>query len=444
MDDRAVTETLGTVLLLALVVILATTIGLGLLTQTSAIQDGTERSYLNVDPNLNESALTLTHAGGPSFQTSGLTLVLQNEAGREEFELDDSSLTRSGLDDGSFETGDSVTVPHGFTGYVDISLYSSETNERLYRAVLSTDQSDISTPAGGSGPTAQISTFDRVAEGYNITLDGSESTDADGSIVRYSWTITNGSGTIVEDDTATPNATYEAPADVPEDENVTVELTVEDDDGNTDTTTTTITVVDTDTAEAPEDADGDGSAFNDSNGNGVYDEGEDIVSKEELEDKDGYSDPDGDLVIYASVGEVRVDGGSVNISAETITAGSNFEANGEEIKLTAEGDIRIDDTTLEANSGGNITITSTNGRIFANRTVMSVNKGAIDLNSNGSIYLESADLDAGSYSADLTATSSTLYVDDAEIGGNNNAGTLFYDPDGITVNGTPSRGSVSS
>jgi hypothetical protein len=337
-----------------------------------------------------------------------------------------------------------VTVPHGFTGYVDISLYSSETNERLYRAVLSTDQSDISTPAGGSGPTAQISTFDRVAEGYNITLDGSESTDADGSIVRYSWTITNGSGTIVEDDTATPNATYEAPADVPEDENVTVELTVEDDDGNTDTTTTTITVVDTDTAEAPEDADGDGSAFNDSNGNGVYDEGEDIVSKEELEDKDGYSDPDGDLVIYASVGEVRVDGGSVNISAETITAGSNFEANGEEIKLTAEGDIRIDDTTLEANSGGNITITSTNGRIFANRTVMSVNKGAIDLNSNGSIYLESADLDAGSYSADLTATSSTLYVDDAEIGGNNNAGTLFYDPDGITVNGTPSRGSVSS
>lgn len=444
MDDRAATETLGMVLLLAIVVILATTIGLGLLTQTSAIQDGTERSYLNVEPDLSPSELTLTHAGGPSFRTSNLTLLLRGETGSAEFNLDNSSLTESGLDDGLFETGDSVTVNHSFTGYVDITLYSSETNERLYRAVRSTDSSDISTPpvGGSADPTAQIAALSQVAEGFNITLDGSGSTDPDGTIETYEWTIVSGPGTIVEDDTATPTATYQAPSDVTGDQNVTVELTVTDDDGNTDTETFDITVVDTDTAEAPEDADGNGSAFNDTNGNGVYDEGEEIVTNEDLED--GYNDPETDLVIYPEVGEVAATGDPVNITAKSITAGSDFRASGDEIRLTAEGDIRIDDVTLDSDGNQGITVTSTNGRIFANRTTMNANNGSIELNSDGDIYLESADLDGGSYNADLTVTSATLYVDQVSISGNGNSGgTLVYDPDDITVNGTPSEGTVS-
>lgn len=456
MDDRAATETLGMVLLLALVILLATTIGLGLLAQTSAIEEGTERSYVNIDPTLNTSALTLTHAGGPSFQTSGLTLVLQNEVGREEFELDDPSLTESGLDDGSFETGDSVTASHSFRGYVDISLYSSETNERLYRAVLSTDQSDISTPSAGSGspPTARIVALDSVAEGFSISFDGSQSSDPDGNetISSYSWGI-SGNGSVIVNGSDPANATYQAPTDIDGDENVTVQLTVTDDDGNTDTETFEVTIVDTDTAEAPEDADGDGSAFNDTNGNGVYDEGEDIVSKDDLED--GYNDPHAELVIYPSVGEIKPTGNSgggglgnggggggvnqVDITVKTITAGSDFTANGANVSLTATGDIRIDDTNLSSTGNNGITITSMNGRIFTNRTTMTANGGGdIQFNSNGDIYLESADLDAGSYNADLTVTTATLYVDQASIDG-----TLFYDPNGITVNGSTSQGSVS-
>jgi FlaG/FlaF family flagellin (archaellin) len=441
MDDRAATETLGMVLLLAIVILLAATIGLSLLTQTSAIQDGTERSYLNIEPDLNTSALTLIHAGGPSFQTSNLTLILQNDTGRQRY--DPGDFTVSGPDD-VFETGDRLTVSHSFTGYVDIALYSSETDERLYRAVRSTNpSSDISTPPtdGSTGPTAQIAALSQVAEGFNITLDGSGSTDPDGSVDSYEWTIVSGPGTIVEDDTATPTAEYQSPSDVSGDQNVTVELTVTDDDGNTDTETFEITVVDTDTAEAPEDSSGDGSAFNDTNGNGVYDEGEEVVSKDDLED--GYNDPDTDLVIYPVVGEIRTSGNNnpVDITANTITAGSNFRASGGTINLVADGDIRIDDVTLESNGNGGITITSREGRIFANRTTMLATSGnaPIDFNSNGDIYLESADLDGGSYSADLGTSSATLYVDQMTIDG-----TLVYDPDDITVDPSGADGDTVS
>lgn len=441
MDDRAATETLGMVLLLALVILLATTIGLGLLAQTSAIEEGTERSYVNIDPTLNTSALTLTHAGGLSFQTSGLTLVLQNEVGREEFELDDPSLTESGLDDGSFETGDSVTASHSFRGYVDISLYSSETNERLYRAVLSTDQSDISTPAAGSGspPTARVVALDSVAEGFSIPLEGSQSSDPDGNetISSYSWGI-SGNGSVMVNGSDPANATYKAPTDIDGDENVTVQLTVTDDDGNTDTTTKVVRVVDFDAAEVPS-----GKAFNDANGNGVYDDGEDTYNNLK-----NFNKPTVDLVIYPSADVVELN--PQGITAKTITAGSNFNINAnKDISLIATGDIRIDNTNLTADEGGGnpngIKIRSNEGRIFANNTTMTANGGPIELNSNGDIYLESADLDAGSYNADLTVTTATLYVDQLSLadggGGGNSGGTLFYEPN-VTVIGNTSQGEV--
>ena len=73
----------------------------------------------------------------------------------------------------------------------------------------------------------------------------------------------------------------------------------------------------------------------------------------------------------------------------------------------------------------------------------SPNSDGITLNSNGDIYLESADLSAGSYTADLTTPEATLYVDQLSVDG-----TLEYYPnnntnsDSITVNGTESQGTV--
>ena len=146
-------------------------------------------------------------------------------------------------------------------------------------------------------------------------------------------------------------------------------------------------------------------------------------------------------------GDVLKIGGAVDITAKTITAGNDFRAKGNgDIQLTAEGDIRINGTTLNSTgSKATISITSTDGRIFASNTTMTLNanNGQIELNSNGDIYLESADLTAGSYTADLTTPEATLYVDQLSVDG-----TLEYYPnnntnsDSITVNGTESQGTV--
>ncbi|MUW14458.1 type IV pilin [Halorubrum sp. CBA1125] len=444
MTNRAVTEPIGVILLVAVVVVASVTLGTGILLQTSAIQDRTDSTRLNVKTEVTESTVTVRHVGGPDFETGDVRLLLRGDADRVgPYTLDATEVDGAGLGDGTFDVGDEATLNHSFTGYVEVLLFDTESGDQLYRTLRSAAPEEPDPPAPeNEPPTAVASSLDQVAEGYSITLDGSDSVDTDGSIVSYSWTIASGAGSISEDDTGTPNATYSAPADVTGDQPVTVELTVTDDDGATDTATRTVTVVDTDTAQPPEDGNGDGSAFDDPNGNGVYDPGEVVISKEDLED--GFDDPDVDLVIYPEVGTVTASGDPVDITAKTITAGSDFRANGDTIRLTATGDIRIDGVTLDANSNDGITITSTDGRIFANESTMTANNGAIALDSNGDIYLVSASLDGGGYNADLGTPTATLHVDQLSLAGQgNNPGILEYDPNDATVNGTPAEGTVA-
>lgn len=447
MNDRAVTESIGVILLVAVMVVISVTVGSAALVQTNAVRDQSDVTRINVKAEITDSSVTLRHVGGPSLDTDEVLFRLSGDDGRvgpytlaqiDGGEANGTYLdTRDGTD--TFDVGDEVTLNHSFTGYIDISLFDTESGNRLYHGLRSAGP----TATDSAPPTAQIDSFDRVAEGYSITLDGSDSTD-DGEVVSYSWEITPKVGSITEDDTSTPNATYDAPADVNGNQTVTIALTVTDDDAQTDTVTKTVTVVDVDTAQPPQDG-GDGAAFDDPNGNGVYDPGEEVISKEELED--GFNDTSVDLVIYPKVGEVTSSGNNnpVDITANTITAGSDFRANGGTIQLTATGDVRIDGATLTAKGNEGISITSNDGRIFANETSMTVTgggnqgQGPITFNSNGDIYLIGASLEASGYTADLGVSTATLYVEDLSLEGGGEA--LAYDPDDIAVNGTPSQGS---
>ncbi|ELZ96788.1 PKD domain-containing protein [Haloferax mucosum ATCC BAA-1512] len=101
-------------------------------------------------------------------------------------------------------------------------------------------------PDGNSPPTARAGGPYTVSEGGSIQLDGSSSSDDDGTVDSYSWAITNdptGGASISNAGSETP--TFDAPSSVSGDTDVTVRLTVTDDDGATDTTTTTVTVQDT-------------------------------------------------------------------------------------------------------------------------------------------------------------------------------------------------------
>ena len=90
-------------------------------------------------------------------------------------------------------------------------------------------------PVASAGPDQS-----GIAGGATVTLDGSGSTDPDGSIASYAWSQTAGSSvTLVDADTASPSFT--APSETTA-QTLTFELTVTDNNGATDTDTVNIAV----------------------------------------------------------------------------------------------------------------------------------------------------------------------------------------------------------
>lgn len=95
--------------------------------------------------------------------------------------------------------------------------------------------------AANSPPTANAGPDQTVNEGKPVTLDGSASSDTDGTIASYSWTQTAGTSvTLTGANTASP--TFTAPDVGPEGETLTFSLTVTDDDGATSTTSDTVDI----------------------------------------------------------------------------------------------------------------------------------------------------------------------------------------------------------
>ncbi|MFC7202410.1 PKD domain-containing protein [Haloferax namakaokahaiae] len=137
--------------------------------------------------------------------------------------------------DGVFSTVATV----GSTGSVVIRVSSTSAADTLNLTV-------VDTPGGNAPPTADTGGPYTTSAGSSIELDGTGSSDSDGTITDYNWTITNdptGDASLSNSDSATPM--FDAPETVSEDTSITVELTVTDDGGSTDTETTTITVTDT-------------------------------------------------------------------------------------------------------------------------------------------------------------------------------------------------------
>ena len=93
-------------------------------------------------------------------------------------------------------------------------------------------------------PTANAGPDQSVAAGENVDLDGSGSTDNDGTIASYNWTRTGGdaTATLTDANTATPSFTAEVLDAGAADTTHTFTLTVTDNNGETDTDTVTITV----------------------------------------------------------------------------------------------------------------------------------------------------------------------------------------------------------
>jgi len=94
------------------------------------------------------------------------------------------------------------------------------------------------TVADNVAPAADAGSDQSVDAGDNVTLDGTGSSDSDGSIASYSWRQTAGTSVSLSDSSAVL-PTFTAPNSAG---TLTLELTVTDDDGATDTDSIDITV----------------------------------------------------------------------------------------------------------------------------------------------------------------------------------------------------------
>ena len=211
-------------------------------------------------------------------------------------------------------------------------------------------------------PTADAGGDDSVDEGASVTLDGSKSDDADGSIVSYAWELITSNDDVTLTGADTAKASFTAPS-VNADTELVFELTVTDDEGATATDSVTITVIDTNVAPTA-DAGGDDSV----------DEGASVTL-------DGSNSGDSDGSIASYTWELITSNDDVTLTgADTVTASFTappVNANTElvfELTVTDDGGLTATDsvtiTVIDSSSGGNVAPVADAG------TDQEVNEGA--------------------------------------------------------------------
>lgn len=145
------------------------------------------------------------------------------------------SLTISGLSSG--------TTYHYRVKSADEANNESVSSDHTFTTGGEAEEEEEEEEAVNESPTADAGGPYSVTEGETVELDGTGSSDPDGSIASYSWSITNdpiGGASLTDSDTATP--VFHAPS-VENDADVVVELTVTDDNDATASDNATVTVL---------------------------------------------------------------------------------------------------------------------------------------------------------------------------------------------------------
>lgn len=206
-------------------------------------------------------------AGGPYTATTGVMVTFDGSGSSDP----DGTIASYAWNFGNGSTGSGVNAG---TTYTNPGSYTVTLTVTDNGGATGSDSATVTVDVGRQPPVADAGgPYDGTA-GVAITLDGSGSTDPDGSIVTYDWNFGNGeSGS-----GAMPVVTYVTAG------NYTVSLTVTDNDGLTDIATATVRIADAG-GQSPPVADA-GGPYSATSGAAIQFDGS------------GSSDPDNDIASY--------------------------------------------------------------------------------------------------------------------------------------------------
>lgn len=241
-SPRGQSETVGIVLLTAVIVVMVSVLGAGIL---SSGPQPAERPLVDLDIDISSSTVTITHSGGDTVDGASLDVVIRNETAGQRNE---SVVT------GQFKPTDMVTLPHTLNGTVTVLVLDADSNAVLDRESV---MPGTDTPVDTGTPPATETGTDTPPAIDSATLPGTpiDDTEANSNVERTLTLtfdeemdqtvapsielggVTDSSATVVTADGSwTTPTTYEVPirfADNDVDETVDVTVSgARDTDGN--------------------------------------------------------------------------------------------------------------------------------------------------------------------------------------------------------------------
>ncbi|WP_159901761.1 type IV pilin [Salinirussus salinus] len=171
---RAQSETIGVLLLTAVVVVLVSVVGAGVIANVSSQAQAGEVAA-RADVTITSDNVTVTHGGGDTLADSTVQVILRNGSDESRYELSDvAPADRTGDGDGRFEPGERAVLSHSLTGTVSVLVVDIERGTVLGRGEAS-DVSDT-TP----GPPE-----------FRVRIDNTDSPVAEGETLTVRPTVTN-------------------------------------------------------------------------------------------------------------------------------------------------------------------------------------------------------------------------------------------------------------
>jgi len=246
--NRAQAESIGTVLLVAIVVVSATTFGAYYVSsQTGGSAGGAAGSAggaggtpVDIVMTASNDSLTLSHNGGRSLSTESLRVSVANASGDFSYTFSDGEIRGGGGANEQFDPGETweINWTQSAGSEVTVSVIDDATDTLLLQettTIGSATESDTGGSAGGTEPAEPTFSVDagpdRTVSGEadsTVGLDGSATAED----LTYQWEIVEDDGlssdAISIADDQSPDATFEVRKNITDrDHTVVVELTAE-------------------------------------------------------------------------------------------------------------------------------------------------------------------------------------------------------------------------